>query len=215
MTLPDQLRIDQGNEALWQEVGAGASGMVGSGLGQDARNTMPSGRPAPMLQDMADELFRSLAPWATRGHGMPRKRTSIRPGQGYPPSGHAAHTVALHRTGSGTRPTGTGDAGSRSSMARNWKGRSVAGGKTSDGGLARRRGDRRVSSRSATVRVPQERSLSADTSCRSRHASGNALVGSEDIDVSASQAGLRHCQAGGRPLPSRSPATTLAEAVLS
>ena len=67
MTLPDQLRIDQGNEALWQEVGAGASGMVESGLGQDARNTMPSGRPAPMLQDMADELFRSLAPGRHEG----------------------------------------------------------------------------------------------------------------------------------------------------
>ena len=62
MTFPDQLHIDQVNEALWRSGGAGASVMVGSGFSQNARNTVSNGRPVPMLQDIANELFQALNP---------------------------------------------------------------------------------------------------------------------------------------------------------
>lgn len=62
MSFPDQLHIDLVNEALWRSGGAGASVMVGSGFSQNARNTVSNGRPVPMLQDIADALFRALTP---------------------------------------------------------------------------------------------------------------------------------------------------------
>lgn len=71
-----------------------------------------------------------------------------------------------------------------------------------------------MSGRIAAVRAAQECAMSAGNGWRARHASGNALLGSEYIDGRASQAGLHHCQARNLLLPFRSPAPTLAEAVL-
>ena len=140
----------------------------------------------------------------------------MRPGgDGYLPSGHAADTVAEHRIGSDTRPLGTGDATSRSSMAGDRKGQSVARGKTSGGNQVRRKQDCRVSSRSSTVRAAQQCAMSADTGWKALHASRDALLGLEYIDViSASQTGLHHSQAGKLLLPFSGSAPTLTEAVL-